>query len=343
MRITFVDDSFAFDGYSPSSRALNGPEKAFALLPGVLAMRGHAVEVFNRCDFPVNADGVVWHPWDDERPPSTDSLVAFRHPRLLESVAEAARKILWMPGAATALDDSTARAMLAKHRPAIVFFTGAQRDAWANPLGLQTHVVHPGIASAYLEDDAMLPAIPPRALTTVHPLAGLDGIIRLWTRRVRPEVPGAELHVYSAILDRGRNNADIPPACRAVLDLALAAAEQGVVLRAPEPDPQMAQAYRAARAHLYPGQPHELYGFTLAESQAAGLPGIVRATNTALLMRIVDRQSGIVAADEEAMAAGAITLLSDNLAFERMSATARTLHRGRSWAVTASEFEAVLT
>jgi glycosyltransferase involved in cell wall biosynthesis len=342
MRITFVDDSFAFDGYSPSSRALNGPEKAFALLPGALAMRGHSVDVFNRCDFPVNAEGVVWHPWDDERPPATDALIAFRHPRLLEAVLDAARKFLWMPAAADALDDSLARAMLAKHRPAIVFFTAAQRDAWANPLGLQTHVVNPGIAPAYLEDDAMLPAIPPRALTTIHPLAGLDSVIRLWTRRVRPEVPGAELHVYSAILDRGRNNAEIPPACRAVLDLALAAREQGVVIRPPEPDPQMAQAYRAARAHLYPGQPRELYGFTLAESQAVGLPGIVRATNAALLMRIVDRQSGIVAADEEAMAAGAITLLTDNLAFERMSAAARKLHRGRSWAVAAAEFEAVL-
>lgn len=343
MRIIFVDDSFAFDGYSPASRALNGPEKAFALLPPALAMRGHGVEVFNRAEFPVNADGVVWHPWDDPRPDSADALVAFRHPRLFETVPDAKRKILWMPGLAAALDDSTARAMLAKHRPAIVFFAATQREAWANPLGLETHIVAPGLAPAYLEDEPMLPAIPPRALTTIHPQAGLDGIIRLWTRRVRPDVPGAELHIYSAILDRGRNGADIPQAVRAVLDLALAAAEQGVVLRRPEPDPQMAQAYRVARAHLYPGQRGEIYGFTLAESQAMGLPGIVRAANPALLGRIVDRQTGIIAADDEAIAAGTITLLSDNLAFERMSATSRTLHRGRSWAVAASEFEGLLS
>ena len=33
MHLTFVDDSIAFDGYSPSSQPLGGPEKAFASLP----------------------------------------------------------------------------------------------------------------------------------------------------------------------------------------------------------------------------------------------------------------------------------------------------------------------
>ena len=127
MRITFVDDSFAFDGHSPSSRALNGPEKAFALLPTSLAMRGHNVEIFNRCEFPVNADGVVWHPWDDERPAETEALVAFRHARLFEAVPQAARKFLWMPGSPALLDEDTSRAMLAKHRPTIVFFPSTRR------------------------------------------------------------------------------------------------------------------------------------------------------------------------------------------------------------------------
>ena len=57
MRITFADDSLAFDGFSPSSQPLGGPEKAFASLPSALAQRGYAIEVFNRCAFPVTVDG----------------------------------------------------------------------------------------------------------------------------------------------------------------------------------------------------------------------------------------------------------------------------------------------
>jgi hypothetical protein len=91
MRITLVDDSIPFDGYSPTSQPLGGAEKAFASLPATLAMRGHEVRVFNRCAFPVTAGGAEWKPFESERPAETDVLVAMRHPRLLEFVPEAPR------------------------------------------------------------------------------------------------------------------------------------------------------------------------------------------------------------------------------------------------------------
>ena len=57
MHITLVDDSIPFDGYSASSRALGGAEKAFASLPGALARRGHTVAVFNRCRWSMYVEG----------------------------------------------------------------------------------------------------------------------------------------------------------------------------------------------------------------------------------------------------------------------------------------------
>ena len=38
---------------------------------------------------------------------------------------------------------------------------------------------------------------PPRAIFTSNPLRGLDWLLDLWVSRIRPAVPGAELHIYA--------------------------------------------------------------------------------------------------------------------------------------------------
>ncbi|HEX6978418.1 MAG TPA: glycosyltransferase [Alphaproteobacteria bacterium] len=342
MHITFVDDSFPFDGYSPTSQPLSGPEKAFASLPSALAMRGHEVVVFNRCTFPVRVDGASWHPWESDRPARTDVLVAFRRPRLLEFLPGAVRRVLWTAGPPEELDQPAARALLARYRPTVIFFTTVQRDRWANPLGLPVRVVEPGLAAAYVEDLPMMPAEPPRAVSTAHPLAGLDWLIALWRTHIRPAVPNAELHLYSALLDKGRLGADLPDAVRPILKLAVEAQRDGVIIQRPQADPQMAEIYRAARVHVYPGQPHEVLASTLAESQAAGLPGIARAVGPAVLARIVDGQTGKITTADGNFASAAIDLLSDRGIYERMSANARLLQRGRTWPIAAAEFEGAL-
>lgn len=342
MHITFVDDSFAFDGYGPTSQPLDGPAKAFASLPGALAMRGHKVEVFNRCTFPVNAFGAEWHPFDDERPAATDVLVAFRLPRLLEFAPGAARKILWVPDAPEALDGEAERALLARHRPKVVFLSELQRERWTNPALLDAHVVAPGVGASFLEDEPMAPVEPARAIVTTHPLARLDWVLRLWVEQIRPAVAGAELHVYSALLEKARLGAEASPAIKAVLDQALAAHAHGVVILRPQPEPQMAEAYRAARVHIYPGNPRELLATTLADSQATGLPAVAPTDSPAVLKRIVDGQTGRIANGQAQFTSAIIDLMTDKAQFERMSANARLLQRGRTWAIAAAEFEDVL-
>jgi glycosyltransferase involved in cell wall biosynthesis len=339
MRITFVDDSVPFDGYSPTSQPLGGPEKAFASLPAALAMRGHDVQVFNRCAFPVTAGGAAWHPFEDQRPDDTDVLVAFRHPRLLDFVATAKRRVLWTAGPPEELNQTAEQALLVRHQPTVIFMSEAQRERWTNALSLAVKVIEPGIAASYLEEDPATPAEPPRAVTTSHPLAHLGWVLKLWTEQIRPAVPEAQLHVYSALLNKGELGAEVPPAVRPVLDLALAGRDHGITVLRPQPDPQMAEAYRAARVHLYPGQVGELLAWTLAESQAAGLPAVTMASSPLMPVRVADGQTGKIAPAEANFVAAAIDLLGDRAAFERMSANARLLRRGRTWAVAAAEFE----
>lgn len=338
MRVVFVDESIDFDGSGPASRPLDGPQKALANLATSLAMRGHDVTVFNRCTTPATLHAVRWEPLNGVHPAAADLLVALRQPALLEFVADAKRRVLWLCGLSGPAD-AAARESLERHRPLVVAMSRAQREAWSNPLALDTVVIEPGIAPAYFEEAPVAPAEPARALSTAHPLAGVADLIKLWVERIRPEVPQAELHVYSALLDLGRAGGTVAKDVAVVLAQALAAAPQGVVLQRPQADPGMAEAYRGARVHLHPAAASDICGFTLAESQAMGLPGVVLARNPVVVERIADGQTGMIAASDAAFASAAITLLTDRLSFDRMSAAARSLKRGRSWAVAAAEWE----
>jgi hypothetical protein len=347
MRITFVDDSLAFDGFSPSSQPLGGPEKAFASLPSALAQRGHAVEVFNRCAFPVTVENARWETWSAARPADTEALVAFRKPELLDFVTTATKRVLWFTGDPAVLDDPGPRGVLERLRPKLVFFSDIERERWANALKLETAVCGAGIVPAYVSpadasDERAEPAEPPRAIATTHPLADLDWLLRVWSERIRDRAPTAELHVYSALLYRGRIGGIVPDAVKPVLDQALALADRGVVIQRPQGDPQMAASYRAARVHLYPGQPGDSWGASLQESQASGLPGVARVACPAGLARIVNGQTGTVCGDDESFAAAAVEFLTDRVSFERAGANAREFQRGRTWQVAAAEFEALL-
>ncbi|MGQ0663173.1 MAG: glycosyltransferase [Pseudomonadota bacterium] len=343
MRITLVDDSIPFDGYSASSRPLGAPQKAFALLAPALAVRGHEVRAFNRCPFKVIVEGSHWETWEGERPQDTDVLIAQRLPHLLDFVPRARKRFLWASGS-QGLDAPAAQAVLARHRPEVVLWSEAERAQWSNPLGLATHVIAPGLAPAYLEpadveDEPIGPADPPRAISTTHPLDGLDWLLALWVERIRPQAPAAELHVYSALLDKGQLGGTVPGTVTAVLGRALSARVHGVVIARPQADPQMAAAYRCGRVHLYPAAAAETFAATLAESQATGLPAVARAQSLAVLERVIDGQTGVIAASDANFAVAAVNLLTDRVAFERMSANARRLRRARGWAVAAAEWE----
>ncbi|MFQ5959192.1 MAG: glycosyltransferase [Alphaproteobacteria bacterium] len=341
MDILLIDDSFPFDGYTPSSQPLGGVEKAFASLPAALRRRGHDVRVINRCRFPVAAHGVPWQTWEDPRPESCDVLIAHRKPALLDFPVRARRRILWLANPGGSLETGLNAAVLGRHGDTPLVFSGpAHRATCPRAFEDRAVVVEPGVRDDYLDAGEMAPAHPPRAVVTTHPLNGLDWLLRLWITDVRPKVEGAELHVYSATLDKGALGGEMPERIKPILDLAISARDKGVVIERPRADPDMAEGYRAARVHLYPGAANEVYCSTLAETQAVGVPAVTRRF-AAAGERIRDGETGFAVPDDEAFASCAILLLSHDDVFRGRSADARAHQRGRGWDAVAAGFEAL--
>lgn len=340
MHITLVDDSIPFDGYTASSRPLGGAEKAFASLPGALARRGHRVSVFNRCRWGMTIEGAVWETFDGRKPLSTDLLVAFRKPSLLEFVRQARRRVFWHTGPGRVLAREAARARLADHQALVLLVTDAQRDGLDAP-GLALARLPPALRPDYLRPAAITPATPPHAIVTTHPAQGLDWLLELWVNRIRPQVPEAELHLHSMILAKVAEGGEVDPAlaplARRVLDLAGA----GVVVVRPQGDTLMAEAFRRARVHLYPGHADDVTAFTLMESQAAGLPAVVRPLGAAP-ERLADGHSGAVAPDDDAFANLAVMLLGNDAVRAAWGGEAAALYAGRDWDAAAEAFEALV-
>ena len=227
MRVTLIDDTIPFDGNTAQLQPLGGAEKAFAGLAGGLGRSHHEVRVFNRCFHRLVADNATWETWDSPRPEETDILVAHRKPELLGAVKVARKRFLWMAGEASYLEKPRNRALLDQHKPMIVFSSRVHAESWSNPDRLRTIIVPPGMRPEYLAEALTAPAEPPHALTTIHPLHGLDWLIDLWREKIHPIASKAQLHVYSAALAKGLADEPVAPAVAPVLAKVKAAGSAG--------------------------------------------------------------------------------------------------------------------
>lgn len=335
-----IDDSVPFDGTTALDRPLGGAEKAFAGLAAALAARGHEVAAINRCPEAGEQGGVAWLPWETPRPTETDVLIAFRKPPLLAEVDDARHRILWMWGPPHIMNQPDNQSIMDRLRPILVFVGARQQQAWKSWRDFREAVILPGVDGVYRIGAEPSPKAPAIALMTTHPLVGLREVVALWRDHIHPRCPDAELHVYSAALYRATQGGGIDDRLSGIFEVVRDGSAQGIGVRAPRADPEMAEIYRSARVHLYPASVHEMYGSTLAESQAAGLPAIVRSTaGGGAEERIRNGQTGYVVPDDEAFANVTVEVLSNDPLQEGLSRDARTMQAGRGWDAAAIEFE----
>jgi glycosyltransferase involved in cell wall biosynthesis len=215
-----------------------------------------------------------------------------------------------------------------------------QAAGWRNKEGLPTATIVPGVRQEFIGDVPSKPDERPTAIVTTHPSHGLDWLLDRWSGHIHPAVPNARLLVVSAILDKGRAGGEVPDEMKAILAKTLASADDGVEIVAPTGDGGMADLYRKARVHLYPGHPDDMICWTLMESQACGLPAVARPLG-AIHERLHNGQTGQIAPDDTAFANVAIHLLTDDAMFWAMNRDAHLLQRERSWDVVGAEFEAL--
>jgi hypothetical protein len=228
---------------------------------------------------------------------------------------------------------------LAWRRPTIVFTGGYHAStypAWG-PSGGRREIPL-GIAEIFRTGAPAASPPPPRAIFTSNPLRSLDWLLDLWERRIFPQLPAAELHVYSGAATYGARGDAKAAAMKAILDRARALRRRGVVLHEPVPKDVLVREMATARAFLYRGDTNETYCAAAGEAQAMGVPAVVEDIGS-MRERVDDGKTGFVVAGEAQFAAAAIRLLTDDALWSEQHAAALSGKRNYGWNDAAIAFE----
>jgi glycosyltransferase involved in cell wall biosynthesis len=342
--IVLIDDGIAFDGASAESGPLGGAETAFIGLARGLAQRGHRVRAFTRGARVFEDQGVAWAPLDSGTPEQADLYIANRGHRLLDLVPRARRIAFWLHNPARYIVKPRYLLRLWRRRPVLVFlgpFHATTLPRWVPSGGRR--IIPYGLSAPFRQSARRTQPPAPRAIFTSNPLRRLDWVLARWAEAIRPLVPGAELHVFSSLATYGGGS----PAKRALAEPVLAQAQAlagaGVVLRAPVAKPELAQELAQARLFLYGGDPGETFCLAAAESQAAGVPGVV-ARSTCLGERVGDGETGFVLDDDDAAGFGrrAVELLTDDGLWLKQHQACLARRRGLGWDEAAGLWEELL-
>jgi len=375
MRYVFVDDSpVAYDGFTALRRPLGGAEKAVAGLAWALRERGHDVKVVNHTAYAHMADGAYWTPFGDPmQPKATDVLIALRKPALLGALRTATHRLLWVMGSPDYLMSPANAPLWESFAASLMFISHAQQRAYKG--AVRNALIKPGVRAAFYEKpqppapyvpeysirdfggdpppeehlaeaaaadtppDGPPPLPPPHAIVTTHPLHGLTWVIDLWTRLVHSQMPDARLAVYSTVLSKGLRGEEVPDNIAPILEQVKTAASANVDVMEPRNDEGMAEVYRSARVHFYPGDAQDYACWTLAESQAAGLPAVARGIG-GTDERIANGQSGYIVPDADAFANVALQILGNDAVYKNLSEAAADPLRRRVWQTAAEELDA---
>ena len=340
--IVLADDGIEFDGRTMESRPLGGVESSVVYLVRELARRGHRVQVLNECARPLTHEGVDWAPIGGGLPGRADLYIANRGDKLLPLMPGAGRTIFWIHNPARYLLKWRYLSKLWRLKPAIVFIGhvhAATYPRWAPDGG---RVVIPyGIPDEVLGAATAAEPPGPRAVFTSNPLRSLDWLLELWATRIRPRVPGAELHVFSGPATYGAVGAAKSQAMEAVLDKARALTASGVSLRRPLPRAQLMAELRASRVMLYRGDINETFCLALGEAQAMGVPAVVQDLGS-VVERVIDGETGTIARDDDAFAEAAVRLLTDDGLWRAQHKSALDTQRRWGWAQAAGAFERLI-
>jgi glycosyltransferase involved in cell wall biosynthesis len=172
-------------------------------------------------------------------------------------------------------------------------------------------------------------------------MRSLDWLLQLWKDKIFPQVPSAELHVFSGAATYGAMGEAKGAAMNGILDRARSLRGSGVILHSPVPKHALVQELAGARAYLYRGDSSETFCASAGEAQAMGVPAVVQDIGS-MSERVDDGKTGFVVKDEAQFAAAAIRLLTDDALWSAQHEAALARKRQYGWKDAAAEFEKLL-
>ncbi len=342
-RILLADDGIEFDGRTPEQKPLGGVESSVVNLMQAFAKGGHEVFVRNRCHMRLIHHGVNWQPLDDGPWPSgIDLYIANRGDKLIERMPTAKRTVFWTHNPAQYMKKWRYLSKLWRVKPAIIFigdYHATTYPDWAP--GGQRIVIPYGLADAFCLAKPRAKAPPRRAIFTSNPLRSLDWLLELWAKHIEPQVPGAELHLFTGAATYGTVGDKKADAMAQVIGLAETLGGQGVRVRGAVSKSVLIDEFTRARCMLYRGDLNETFCLAVGEAQASGVPAVVRDLGS-VVERVRTGETGYVAKSDGQFIDNAVELLSNDSTWRAHHLAALDLQRHWRWPDVVARFEELI-
>jgi glycosyltransferase involved in cell wall biosynthesis len=175
---------------------------------------------------------------------------------------------------------------------------------------------------------------------TSNPLRSLRWIVDLWVKKIHPQVPTAELHVFAGWKTYGAWGLSVKKMMQIEIDYAALFASSNVIIREVIPKTILFEEMRNGRAIFYRGDKAETFCLAVAEAQALGLPAVVCDLGS-MKERVEHGVTGFILKSEDAFAESAIRVLKDEKLHAWMSNNAILASKNLTWLSAANKFLSV--
>jgi glycosyltransferase involved in cell wall biosynthesis len=323
-------------------KSIAGTQTAFIELSRAFEKLGHKVNVYTDALRVLETEGRTWNQLSQvDSTVEYDLMIVNVSPYLFENFKhiKTRKKILWIHNEAKYLLYWNRLKYLLKYLP-IVVFSGKYHKSTL-PFFIPTggrKLIEYGLSEAVLQSKALeTHARNQNVYFTSNPLRSLRWIVDLWVKKIHPQVPTSELHVFAGWKTYGAWGMSVKKRMQAEIDYAAMFASSNVIIREVIPKTLLFEEMRHGRAIFYRGDRAETFCLAVAEAQALGLPAVV--CDLGSMKERVDHQvTGFVVGNEVDFESAAIRVLHDDFLFDTMSLASTRKYAEMNWLTAASHF-----
>ena len=268
----------------------------------------------------------------------SDIWVSVNDPRLFDLCNINNKKLLWLINSGLLLSKPEYFQAAINHNPTIIY----QGESHINsiPEGLKSldaKMISLGVSNEYFNINDSIPSVTPKALVTTNPLIGMDWLIDIWVKNIHTKLPWAELHIFSMTMYNGIRGNKVGEKYVSILEKLKNNLKYNIHVNKPKIDSKFKEEIKDMRVHLYPSHNYETSALTLMESQALGIPAVVRPLGAAT-EKIVNGKTGFVAQNDNEFSEYSIRLMSDSGYYKRISDQAKEINVKNNWEIKANDF-----
>ena len=311
-KIVFVDNGIEFDSVLMRKKPYGGAEVAFVSLVEALAKLNNEVTVYNNCLYQGKHFGVDWRKQKKEsiEQDVCDTLVINRGDQYLNLKINCKKKIFWIHNPANYLLKYRYISKLLFNSFTIVFSSNYHFKTYPRWAPAKKKVIIPyGVDdNIFLRRRTIKKPPNPSAIFTSSPLRGLKWLLDLWKNEIYPNIPLAELNIFSGFSTYGKYGNKHKEEIKVIIKKAKDYKEFGVHIYEPIPRKELFKRIQKSRIFLYGSSINETFCMAAAESQMLSIPGVVKNYGC-IDERILHNKTGFVCRDDKEFCEGTIKLL----------------------------------